>query len=76
MKRLMEQKRKRGRPPKAKGEMRVKVPAFLPPGLVKNLKAYVDELRKDRPGASRGDVLVDALQKYRPFRKWLARRRP
>ena len=66
-------KRGRGRPPKGPGG-RVFTAAYLPPQLVEKLDAYVKEMQKATKGASRGDVLAEALQTHRPFRLWLLAR--
>jgi hypothetical protein len=67
-------KRRRGRPPKA-AQKRIKVPMYLPPQFVADLKAYVAHLRREVPGASRGDVILDALEHHRPFLKWRTQQR-
>jgi hypothetical protein len=63
-------KRGRGRPRKD-GHGRVPAASWLPTELLRQLDAYVAELQKDAPGASRGDVLAAALKTHRPFRRWL-----
>lgn len=64
------QKRGRGRPRKDPGG-RLYAAAWIPADLLRQLDRYVADLQKDAPGASRGDVLADALKKHRPFRRWL-----
>jgi hypothetical protein len=63
-------KRGRGRPRK-NGGGRLFAAAWLPAELLRQLDAYVAELRTAAPGAGRGDVLGKALRTYRPFRRWL-----
>jgi hypothetical protein len=67
-------KRGRGRPMK-NGHGRKEVSVGLPPDLLTELNAYVQALREETPGASRGDVLSEALRAFRPFRLWKLRRR-
>lgn len=67
-------KRGRGRPRKD-GRGRKKVSVGLPPDLLADLDRYVLELREGAPGASRGDVISNALSAFGPFRFWLTRRR-
>ena len=69
----MKKDRGRGRPPKSPGG-RVFTAAYFPAQLVAALDAYVKHLQKATKGASRGDVLAEALRTHRPFRLWLARR--
>jgi hypothetical protein len=66
-------KAKMGRPPKENGRKEVSV--GLSPAVLKELDAYVKELRVKAPGSSRGDVLSSALAAFRPFRLWKLRRR-
>lgn len=74
-KRPPSKKRGRGRPPKdAHGRKEVSV--FLPNDLLAELDCYVRDLRGKAPGASRGDVLSEALREFRPFRLWGLTRRP
>ena len=61
-----------GRPPKENGRREVSV--GLSPAVLKELDRYVRHLRKEAPGASRGDVLSAALAAFRPFRLWKLRR--
>jgi len=63
-------KRGRGRPRK-NGGGRLFAASWLPAELLRQLDAYVAELQKAAPGASRGDVLGKALRTHRPFRRWL-----
>jgi hypothetical protein len=63
-------KRPRGRPRK-NGHGRVQTQTWLPAELARQLDAYVAELQKAAPGASRGDVVAAALRTHRPFRRWL-----
>lgn len=63
-------KRGRGRPRKDPGG-RLFAAAWLPADLLRQLDAYVAELQKAGPGASRGDVIAEALRTHRPFRLWL-----
>ncbi len=68
-------KRGRGRPRKD-GHGRKEVSVFLPTDLLAELDRYVRDLREDAPGASRGDVLSEALRTHRPFRLWGLTRHP
>lgn len=63
-------KRGRGRP-KKNGHGRLPAAAWLPAELVEQLDAYVETLKKAKKGASRGDVIAEALRTFRPFRLWL-----
>lgn len=63
-------KRGRGRPRKDPGG-RVFAASWLPAELLRQLDAYVAELQEGAPGASRGDVIAEALRTHRPFRLWL-----
>lgn len=63
-------KRGRGRPRK-NGGGRLFAAAWLPAELLRQLDAYVAELRKASPGAGRGDVVSAALRGHRPFQRWL-----
>jgi hypothetical protein len=63
-------KRSRERPRKDPGG-RLFAGAWLPAELLPQLDANVAELRKDAPGASRGDIIAEALRTHRPFRLWL-----
>jgi hypothetical protein len=63
-------KRGRGRPRKDPGG-RLFAASWLPADLLRGLDAYVAELQKAAPGASRGDVVAEALRTHRPFRQWL-----
>ncbi|HEY3349828.1 MAG TPA: hypothetical protein VGM13_08665 [Thermoanaerobaculia bacterium] len=65
--------RPRGRPRK-NGHGRKEVSVGFPPDLLAQLDRYVLELRKTAPGASRGDVISNALCAFGPFRHWLTRR--
>jgi len=67
-------KRGRGRPPKG-GRGRKEVSVGLPPNLLDELDRYVLALREEAPGASRGDVISNALCAFGPFRAWLTRHR-
>jgi hypothetical protein len=62
--------KRRGRPRK-NGGGRLFAAAWLPAELLRQLDAYVDELKKASPGAGRGDVISVALRTHRPFRRWL-----
>lgn len=66
-------KRGRGRPRKG-GHGRVFTAAHLPPDLVEELDAFVKHLRAKTPGASRGDVIAEALRRHSPLRRWLSKR--
>jgi hypothetical protein len=63
-------KRGLGRPRKDPGG-RLFAASWLPADLLRQLDAYVAELQKAAPGASRGDVIAEALRTHRPFRLWL-----
>lgn len=68
-------KRGRGRPRK-NGGGRKEVSVFLPNDLLAELDRFVRELREEAPGASRGDVLSEALRSFAPFRRWRPTQRP
>lgn len=56
-------KRARGRPRK-NGGGRVHASTWLPAELLRQLDRHVAGLQKAVPGASRGDVIAEALRKY------------
>ena len=66
--------KRRGRPRKDHLHGRKEVSVFLPTDLLADVDAYVSALRKQAPGASRGDVLSDAVRAFGPFRLWLSAR--
>jgi hypothetical protein len=63
-------KRGRGRPRKDPGG-RLFAAAWLPAELLRQLDAYVEELKTAKKGTGRGDVIAEALRTHRPFRLWL-----
>lgn len=62
-------KRGRGRPRKDNGGRR-EISVSLSHSLVRELDAFVVDLKKVTKGTSRGDVLSDALRDWPPFIRW------